>query len=76
MCFFKILEFQKVSAIFGPLAAILDFKESVWRVYSARIKKLIMRKCFETANNLELDPFPDPVGHFETPGSHFGFRGL
>ena len=38
---------------------------------SARIKKLIWRKWFETVNNLGLDPFPDPVGHFGAPWRPF-----
>ena len=38
---------------------------------SARIKKLIQRKWLEMANNLGLDPFPDPVGHFGAPWRPF-----
>ena len=40
----------------------------------ARIKKLILRKWLEMANNLGLDPFPDPVGHFGAPWWPFGLR--
>ena len=38
---------------------------------SARIKKLILRKLLKMANNLGLDPFPDPVGHFGAPWRPF-----
>ena len=43
---------------------------------SARIKKLVLKKLIRAPNNLGLDPFPDPIGHFGAPGGHFGFRGL
>ena len=38
---------------------------------NARIKKLIQRKWLEMANNLGLDPFPDPIGHFGAPWRPF-----
>ena len=38
---------------------------------SARIKKLIQRKLFKMANNLGIDPFQDPVGHFGGPWRPF-----
>ena len=39
---------------------------------NARIKKPIEQKLFRAANNIGVDPFPDPVGHFGPPGIHFG----
>ena len=38
---------------------------------SARIKKLIQRKLLRTLQNLEIDTFPDPVGHFGAPWRPF-----
>ena len=38
---------------------------------SAWIKKLILRKWLQMANNLGLDPFPDHVGHFGAPWRPF-----
>ena len=35
-----------------------------WARRSPLIKKPILGKLFGAANNLWLDPFPDPVGHF------------
>jgi len=34
---------------------------------SARIKKLIKQKLIRTLQNLGVDTFPDPVGHFGAP---------
>ena len=28
---------------------------------------------FAATKNQEVEPFPDPSGHFETPVDHFGF---
>ena len=38
---------------------------------SARIKKLILQKWLEMANDLGLDPFPDYVGRFGAPWRPF-----
>ena len=38
---------------------------------SARIKKLIWRKLTGAPQNLGVDPFPDPVGHFGAPWRPF-----
>ena len=35
-----------------------------WARRSPLIKKPILGKLFRAANNLRLDPFPDPVAHF------------
>ena len=47
--------------IFFPSVAIFSHR------MSARIEKLILQKQFGAANNLGLDPFPDPVSHFGAP---------
>ena len=37
------------------------------------IQKVILQKLVGMPNNLGLDPFLDPIGHFEAPCGHFGF---
>ena len=55
----------------GALAARATFSHR----QSARIKKLIWQKLTGAPNNLGLDTFPNPVGHFGAPGGHFGYSG-
>ena len=50
-----------------PLFSVATFSHR----QSARIKKLIQQKLTGAPNNLGLDPFPDPVGHFGAPWRPF-----
>ena len=38
---------------------------------AVQIKILILQKLFGVLRNLGLDPFPEPVGHFEDPWQPF-----
>ena len=60
--------------LFSPFFFIFQFFFSVATFSyrrSARIQKLIWQKWLEMANNLGLDPFPEPVGHFGAPWRPF-----
>ena len=58
--FLKLLRFQNISDSFGPLLAILGFKELVFGVLSASFQKFLLRKLFWAPKNLWYNPSPGP----------------
>ena len=40
---------------------------------SVPIKNSFLQNFIVEPKNPKVNPFPDPVGHIEAPGSHFGF---
>ena len=47
----------------------MDFEASDWSKYKeCSDQKTYLAKVDGSAQNIGVDPFPDPVGHFGTPG--------
>ena len=52
MYVFKLLKFLNVSAIFGPLMAILDFQRVSFGGFECLYQKVPSEKCFVVLKNL------------------------
>ena len=55
--------------VWAPISHLMPFFSSVVNVSHRRtlkMKNVFKRKMFGPSKNLEIDPFPNSVGHFET----------